>query len=57
MNPASADPGKQTQVQLAVARDAQAAGPEPGAPPSKGGGQQLAPGVRNKMEASFGADF
>jgi uncharacterized protein DUF4157 len=57
INPAPATPGKQTQVQLAAARGAQAAGLETAAPPSTGGGQQLAPDVRSKMEASFGADF
>lgn len=57
--PAQAAPGKQTLVQLAADRAAggAAAGAGAVAPAPSGAGQQLQPGVRGKMEASFGADF
>lgn len=51
-------PGKQTLVQLAVDRAAQATGSGPSsAPPTSGGGQPLPGDVRGKMEGSFGTDF
>jgi Domain of unknown function (DUF4157) len=52
---AHASPGKQTLVQLAADRGASPAAADAKAP--SGTGQQLAPGVRGKMESSFGADF
>jgi hypothetical protein len=48
--------GKQTLVQLAADHAAQAGAPAQAVTPP-GGGQPLHPGVRGKMEASFGSDF
>jgi hypothetical protein len=54
---APAAPGKQTLVQLAADRAAQAAGPGASVALPPGGGAALPGEVRKKMEGSFQADF
>jgi hypothetical protein len=55
--PAQPSPGKQTVVQLAADRAAEAAGPAAVAPAPTGGGAAMPDALRSRMEGSFQTDF